>query len=244
MRQRGLDPASVQGTGPNGRIVEADVVRTSSRQVPHEPSLAASSFFWVRAVADLTTLTSLQKQVAGQIQQLCGTPLRLGDLVLRATALALADPPAAKAADRREIHIALDAPLSTGRATIVFQQADRLGLVELVRFRAEHEAAFGSGKVPVQNLQDVSATLLDLSDHPVDECVPAIAAGSTVQLGLGRVAARPHVVDGQLAVRQTAVLTLATEGRVMGQEAAASLLGRIVELLERPFVLVCDRPPW
>jgi len=251
MRQRGVDPASIPGTGPNGRIVEADVLRAGSAQASRGGPVDARSCFTLRAVADLTTLTSLQRQIADQVYKLCGTPLRLGDLVLRAMAVALdnqpeADriPPSGEIAGHPGVCLGLEVQAPGGRRVLtVIDRADRLRLIELVRRRAEVEEAARSGDCPAAGSRCLMC-LWDLSDQPVDQCAPAVAPQADSVLAVGRAAPRPHVVGGQLVIRQTVWLSLSADERVMSPAPAAALLGRIVELLERPFVLICDRPPW
>lgn len=229
MRQKGIDPSSVRGSGPNGRIVEADVVRAAASG----GSAGTGSSFSLKATANVATLVSLQRQVAEQVEKLCGTPLKLGDLVLRAMALALATQPEANrvlAGGSASVSVGLE---SLGRARATIADANTLGLLDLVRQRAN--AAAGSG---------AKLALLDLSEAVVDECVPVVQAPSSAVLGLGRCLPRPIVIDDELAVRPTINLVLAADARVVSPQTAAELLGKIVELLERPFVLICDRPPW
>jgi len=106
MRTRGVDAASIHGTGPGGRIVEADVVRTSAgsgeprRALAGDPRRAlapigASPYFWLDATADVTSLLSVKGQIDEEVRPACGVPLRLADLLLRAMALALAEFPEA-----------------------------------------------------------------------------------------------------------------------------------------------------
>ncbi len=251
MRQQGVDPALVRGSGPNGRIVEADVRRAGPAQSLGKGEVVASSCFTLRAMANLTTLSSLEKQVAAQVEKLCGTPLKLVDLVLRAAAMALASRPDANRvargggiAEAEGVQVGLDVETPSGRELVVLEQADQLGLIELVRQRAELVAGAQSSRSSSGKPAATALCVWDLSESPIDECVPTVAPPRSSVLAIGRLAARPMVVEEQLAVRQTVWLNLAADQRVMSPETAASLLGRIVELLERPFVLVCDRPPW
>lgn len=236
MRQKGIDPRSVHGSGPNGRIVEADVLDAATSG----GAGGSDSTFCLKASANVATLVSLQGQVAEQVQRLCGTPLGLGDLVLRAMALALAGQPEAQRAlggDLDNIHVGLELPAVQGRAVATIAEANRLGLLDLVRRRAAATAA-ADATAPA------TLALLDLSDTAVDECLPMVRAPFRAVLGLGRCKPRSVVLDEQLVLRPTVCLALAADARVLAPQTAAELLGEIVALPERPFVLVCDRPPW
>ncbi len=125
MRQRGIDAATIKGTGPNGRIVEADVLRAASRsagvspaqtaQAGETPALptgtissmrravaakVAESFatvphFYLRSEVDATLLVQLREQNLAAIEKSCGVRPSVTDFLLRAMALALRDCPQA-----------------------------------------------------------------------------------------------------------------------------------------------------
>jgi pyruvate dehydrogenase E2 component (dihydrolipoamide acetyltransferase) len=252
MRQRAIDPTSVRGTGPGGRIVEADVLRAATRAAHAAAGLRvvdASPSFCLRAVADVTSLVLVQRQIADEVQRLCGTPLRLGDLLLRAAAIALAECPEA---NRVWQHSALVAPAHAnvafeptafaGRTAPTIQRADRLRLVDLVRRRAELAEASGMESLLEDAHSCAALCVCDLSAQPVDEYVAMLRPPHTSALGAGRAARRPYVVDGALSMRQTMRLCLSADARALAPETAAALLGRIVDGLQRPFVLCCERP--
>ena len=114
MQQRGMTPAAVHGTGPGGRIVEADVLRTTTkpRRTAADPSAAGTlsplrravaakvseSFatvphFYLQSEADVTSLVQLREQARETLQQGPGQSPSLTDFLLRALALALRDSP-------------------------------------------------------------------------------------------------------------------------------------------------------
>jgi pyruvate dehydrogenase E2 component (dihydrolipoamide acetyltransferase) len=275
MRERGIDPASISGTGPGGRIVEADVLRVSAgsgdprrapsgvagvgRPVPSAfpaPSAVAGLCFSfsLRATADVTSLVEIERQIADEVQQACGAPLRFSDFLLRAMGMALADCPAANrvwqgqiCAESAAADIALEVEGPEGRVAIVIQQAGRIPFLDLVRRRAELTAGTKKGTVPffVQSHaeagENAAISLCDFSGHPVDECTAVLAPLCTIALAAGRVAPRPAAFENRLCLRQTLVLSLTADGRALSPETAAALLGRIVELVEHPFLLLCER---
>jgi pyruvate dehydrogenase E2 component (dihydrolipoamide acetyltransferase) len=57
-------------------------------------------------------------------------------------------------------------------------------------------------------------------------------------LAVGRVAERPAAYEGRLCLRQTMNMTLSVDHRVMDGVPAADFFDRIVELLEKPFLLI------
>ena len=124
----------------------------------------------------------------------------------------------------------------------IIHQADRLGLLDLVRQRIKLTEAVRSGKTPADVFQGGATSLTNLGKHRVDEFAPIISPPQSSMLAVGRVAERPAAFEGQLCLRQTMRVTLAIDHRVMDGVPAAEFLDRIVDLLEKPFVLLCDMP--
>jgi len=250
LRSRGVDAASIRGTGPGGRIVEADVVRASAGSGdPRRASYGVPSF-WLDATADVTSLLSVKGQIDEEVRRACGVPIRLADLLLRAMALALADCPEANRVWRSEAAVAIEAAdvgleveTPSGPLAAVIRQADRLRLFDLVSRRAELAAAAAAGRVPPEVGSGVAITLCDLSDSPIDRYAAVLVPSSTSALAVGRPAIRPGAFEGRTGLRQTVALCLTADRRAVTPETAAKLLGRIVEFLERPILLLCERQP-
>jgi pyruvate dehydrogenase E2 component (dihydrolipoamide acetyltransferase) len=121
----GVDVKKVAGTGADGRVTEADIVKASSGSAQSASSISeletasgaaatvsvmrrniaertAFSFshiphFYVRAEVDVTELVALREHLVGALEKECGVRITLTDFLLRAQALALRDFPAANA---------------------------------------------------------------------------------------------------------------------------------------------------
>jgi pyruvate dehydrogenase E2 component (dihydrolipoamide acetyltransferase) len=273
MRQRGIQPSSVHGTGPNGRIVEADVLRAaaspSSMGHAYTPppmvtgglltsmrravaakvteSFATVPHFYLRTEADVTALMQLRSQTMETFQQATGQRPSITDFLLRAMIMALADCPHANRIWQNNtivqlptVDVGLVMQMGDGLMVPVLHEADRYGMVELVRQRAAMVEAVRSGKTQVDLFQGGATSLTNLGKSRVDEFAPIISPPQSSMLSIGRVAERPAAFDGRLCLRQTVHLTLAVDHRIMDGVPAAGFLDRIVELLEKPFLLLCD----
>jgi pyruvate dehydrogenase E2 component (dihydrolipoamide acetyltransferase) len=258
MRERGVDPAFLHGSGPGGRIVEADVLKAEtfgqasagSGDPRRAQPVNASFHFWLQATADVTSLLDVQGQAAEEVQRACGTPLRLADLLLRAMALALADCPQANCVwqdgtrvDLKTVDVGFEVETPGGRVAPVIRQADRLRLMELVSRRAELTAAARAGRLPPEAAQPAATSLCDLTEHPVDQYAAILLPPQASVLAAGRPALRPAAFENRLCLRQTLCVCLTADQRAIAPEIAAALLGRIVELIEHPFLLLCERLP-
>jgi pyruvate dehydrogenase E2 component (dihydrolipoamide acetyltransferase) len=262
MQGRGIDPAAVHGTGPGGRIVEADVLRAvAGRTAAGEglspmrravaakvaESVATIPHFYLRATADVTLLVQLRQQLVEPVQERCGQRPSLTDFLLRATALALRDCPQANRVwqqgsivELAGIDVGLVVKVGDGLMVPIIHGADRLGLVELVGRRAELVAAVQAGRLPAESLQGGATALTNLGRHRVDEFAAIISPPQSSMVAVGRAALRPAEHEGRLCLRQTLHLTLSADHRVMDGDPAAGFLDRIVELLENPLLLICE----
>ena len=265
MRQRGLSPGVVTGTGPAGRIVEADVLRAAAQAGPLNAQTAAGTLspmrravaakvsesfasvphFYLRSEVDVTTLMALRQSVAETIEKQCGVRSSLTDFLLRAMALALADHPQANRIWQNgsivplpSVDVGLVVQVEDGLLVPILHDADRLGLAEIVRGRAKLTATVRSGKMPADLFQGGATSLSNLGRHRVDEFTPIILPPQSSMLAVGRVAERPAARDGRLCLRQTMHVTLSVDHRVMDGVPAAEFFDRIVQLLENPFLLL------
>jgi pyruvate dehydrogenase E2 component (dihydrolipoamide acetyltransferase) len=283
MRQRGIDAAAIQGTGPNGRIVEADVLRAIAAPRPFAAegqsavcsrplgegaralgelssmrravaakvtqSFATVPHFYLRSEVDVTSLVQLRQQNLEAFEKCCGVRPSLTDFLLRAMAISLRDCPQANCIWQNDsivqlpsVDVGLVVQVGDGLLVPVIHQADRLGLLDLVRQRVKLTEAVRSGKASGEMFQGGASSLTNLGKHRVDEFAAIISPPQSSMLAVGRVAERPAVFEGKLCVRQTMHLTLSVDHRVLDGVPAAEFLDRVIDLLERPFVLLCEMP--
>jgi len=264
MRQRGINAAAVAGTGPNGRIVEADVLRSAA--MPSIPaagktaptgslssmrravaakvaeSFATVPHFYLRSEVDATALVQLREQNVEAMEKRCGVRPSLTDFLLRAMALALRDCPQANRIWQNDaivplpsVDVGLVIQVGDGLMVPIIQCADRLSVLEMARRRASLTDMIRSGKMPADIFQGGATSLTNLGKRRVDEFTPIISLPQSSMLAVGRLAERPAAHEGRLCLRQTMHLTLSVDHRVMDGVPAAEFLDRIVELIENPF---------
>ena len=260
LKLRGLSDVPVAGTGPNGRILEADVLRAAAaptagaissmrRAVAAKvaESFATVPHFYLRSEVDATSLTQLREQNLETFEKRCGVRPSLTDFLLRAMALALRDHPQANSIWQNGsivqlpgIDVGMVMHKGDGLLVPIIHHADRLSLADLARQRIKLIEAVRAGKTPADIFQGGATSLTNLGKHRVDEFTPIISPPQSSMLAVGRLAERPAAFEGRLCLRQTLHLTLSVDHRVMDGVPAAEFLDRIVELLEKPFLLFCD----
>ncbi len=254
MRQRGINPRLVNGSGPHGRITEVDVLRdaVATGLSPMRRSIArvttASALipqFQLRAELDATLLMATRLQWLARVQAEEGVRLSITDLLLRAMALALHDFPAANAVWHdntihalSEANVSLVVDLHAGLLIPALRRIDQLSLAALARERSQCVEAARRGRVPADSGQGVATGLSNLGSTRVDDFAAVLFPPQSTILSVGRIAPRPFVVDGELSARPTLRLTLTVDHRALDGVPAAQYLGQIVRYLEQPSLML------
>jgi len=280
-REKGVDLTLVTGSGPDGRIVERDVVtylETIALTPPLAPTLPAPPtpaeaaeaiaevpMSGVRAViaqrmreshqttapvtltteADATAFVELRERLKAGLAAELGFDIGYNDLLIRLVAHALRQFPYMNArldGERvrhlREVHLALAVDTDRGLLVPVVRNADRKGVAEIAReVRGLAERA-RTGKALPDELSGSTFTITNLGMHEVDAFTPIINLPEAAILGVGRIKARPAVVEGEMCVRQTMWLSLTFDHRLVDGAPAARFLQRIKQLIENPYLLL------
>jgi pyruvate dehydrogenase E2 component (dihydrolipoamide acetyltransferase) len=202
---RASEPSPSPSSGGKLRGIIAERVSQSWLSIPH---------FAVQAELDAGDADSCLARIRERDPDATFT-----DLLMRAFALAVAGlVPSAV-----DIGLAVSTP--AGVMLPVVARVPDLDVSALVTQRA---AAVRRGRAAKLSLHDLNSTpvgsLSNLGARGVDSFTGIIPFGQRLLLTVGRVAARPAVVDGRLAVRTTVVATLNVDHRHFDGDQAAQVL--------------------
>ncbi len=262
--EAGIDLASVAGSGPGRRIVRADLEQgasgaaapTAGELVPLagvRARIAERMLMSARETApvtlttevDATRLVALRAQLKAAYAEALGFAIGYNDLLIAICARALVEHPQVNSrlegdSIRRvgEVHIGLAVDTERGLLVPVVRHADRLGVVEIARTVRGLVARAREGKSGPDELNGGTFTITNLGGYDVDAFTPLINLPECAILGVGRIAPRPAVVDGQLAVRERMWLSLSFDHRLVDGAPAARFLQRIGQLVEEPCLLL------
>jgi pyruvate dehydrogenase E2 component (dihydrolipoamide acetyltransferase) len=226
---RAAGPSREVVTGVRARI--ADHVATAWREIP-----AASC--WVEV--DATALLELRDELVADLPDVRITPLAV---VLRCCAVALRRVPALNAsfdADAREIvhhdqvHLGVATQTDRGLLVPVVRDAGALAIPDLARRIEDLAGRARADALAPTELRGSTFTVSNFGAFGIDGGGPIINHPEAGILGVGRIAERPWVVDGQVAVRQVVQLSLTFDHRVCDGAEAAGFLRLVADLLERP----------
>jgi pyruvate dehydrogenase E2 component (dihydrolipoamide acetyltransferase) len=245
MREQGIDPTLVRGSGPGGRIVVADLANsrpagttsTMRRAIARRTAESAATIphFYLRAEVDAQALMRCRNDVLAALQPNAVRPT-VGDFLLRAQMLALSAYPRANQVWRDDELVALSAAsvglvVGLDDGLVIAPIAPAATLAELSAERLRKVTDARAGKI---NSSPCATSLSNIGNGRVDEFQAIIPLGQSSILAVGRAAPRPIAVGDALAVRTTLRLTLSVDHRVLDGQPAAEFLERIVEALENP----------
>jgi pyruvate dehydrogenase E2 component (dihydrolipoamide acetyltransferase) len=195
--------------------------------------------------ADATAFVELRERLKEALASELGFNVGYNDLFIKLVAHALRELSYMNARlegetirQLREIHIALAVDTDRGLLVPVIRHADGKGVAKIAREVRELVERARTGKALPDELSGSTFTITNLGMHEIDAFTPIINLPETAILGVGRIKARPAVVEGKLCVRQTMWLSLTFDHRLVDGAPAARFLQRIKQLVENPYLLL------
>ena len=263
-RERGIDLATLRGTGPDGRIVAEDVERGVAAAAP-----VAAPAPVVAGEVESVPLTNVRKTIARRLTAAWQAPVfqltvsadmtRANSLVAKARALepdvrvtvtdVLAKVCAAALRRHRDVNVAFaeDALLKFPTANIGIAVAAPQGLVvpviasvearslgDVARARGEVVERARANKLTTADLDGGTFTISNLGMFGVEQFVAVLNPPQAAILAVGATEDRPVVVDGEIVVRPMMTMTLTVDHRAVDGAEGADFLRTVKQVLEEP----------
>jgi pyruvate dehydrogenase E2 component (dihydrolipoamide acetyltransferase) len=241
--QTGVDLRLIQGTGPGGRIVRADVEAARAAIAKRMPmSKAPVPHFYVTSEVDMDAAWALREQLNG----LEGQPkVSVTDMVIKAAAMALLKNPGVNAQlsgqgirVHHRAHIGIAVALEQGLITPVLRDCDVKPLARIaVESRDLADRARG-GKLRAQEMSGATFSISNLGMYDVEEFSAIINPPEGAILAVGSVLQKPVVDSGEIRVGRRMKMTISCDHRVMDGAMGARYLQDLKRLLEEPLRLL------
>jgi pyruvate dehydrogenase E2 component (dihydrolipoamide acetyltransferase) len=190
--------------------------------------------------ADATALVELRRQLATD-----GVTVSYNDLFLTVLAKALAEHPKLNASLDGEviklwpqIDIAVAVDTERGLLAPVVRGVDRKGLAQLAAETASLTERARSGKCSPDELTGSTFTLTNLGMLGIDAFTPIINLPECAILGVGRIKTQPVWAGDHVEPREMVWLSLTFDHRLVDGGPAARFLQRVVQLVEKPHLLL------
>ncbi|MEV8437809.1 dihydrolipoamide acetyltransferase family protein [Actinosynnema sp. NPDC051121] len=139
-----------------------------------------------------------------------------------------------------QVHLGFAAQTDRGLVVPVVRDAHALTTAELASAIAAHTTSAREGKLTPAAMTGGTFTVNNYGVFGVDGSAAIINHPEAAILGLGRIIDRPWAVDGQLAVRKVAQLTLAFDHRVCDGGTAGGFLRFVADCVESPVTALAD----
>jgi len=260
----GIDITSVTGSGPNGRIIEKDVlmvleqrkakvsVKKEAEIIPltgMRKTIAERLSYSARTTVPVTITTEVDvsklKQFREKLTSDIGVHISFTDLLVKAVAEALKRYPILNStfeADHikiwKNINIGIAVAVKDGLVVPVIYDADKKSIKQIATYSKDIIDKARRGKITPDETTGSTFTITNLGMYGIDIFTPIINPPESAILGVGKISEKPVVVDGQIAVRHVMSLSLTFDHRVVDGAVAAQFLQEIKHKLENPFSLI------
>lgn len=266
-REQGLDLPSLTGSGPNGRIVKADVLsarpppgagraaaagagatavpHSSMRRVIARRLLEAKQsipHYYLTADVELDAVLDVRRGLnAGRSD---GDRLTLNDFVVKAVGRALLEVPAVNASWTEDavlrhasVDVAVAVSSEAGLITPVVRGVDHKAVGTISAELRELAGRARAGRLRPDEYQGGGFTVSNLGMYGVREFAAIINPPQSGILAVGTAEQRPVVRDGAVVVRTLATCTLSADHRSVDGAMGARFLAAFRAALEKPLAL-------
>jgi pyruvate dehydrogenase E2 component (dihydrolipoamide acetyltransferase) len=260
-RERGIDLASLTGTGPEGRIVAKDVEGAQAR--PAAPAAVPPG------EVESVPLTNIRKTIARRLTAAWQAPVfqltvtadmtRGNELVARARELnpdvritvtdLLAKVCAQALMRHRDVNVqyAEDALLRFPTANVgiavaapqglvvpVLRSVERLSLAEVAAARADAVGRARDNKLTTQDLENGTFTISNLGMFGIEQFVAVLNPPQAAILAVGATVETPVARNGTVEIRPILTMTLTVDHRAVDGAEGADFLRTVKQFVEDP----------
>jgi pyruvate dehydrogenase E2 component (dihydrolipoamide acetyltransferase) len=261
-REEGIDLEALNGSGPEGSVLIADVRRAKekptletvaaqrvSRLVPLSPmrrivgermtqSKQSAPHFYISMDIDMTAIVGMRNRWKQRGER---TLPSINDFILSACAHTLKDFPILNARFTHdgieflpEINIGMAVALEEGLVVPVIRNADRLSLGDLAQQSRQLSEKAQHKKLLPFDYEGGTFTVSNLGMLGVDNFVAIINPPQCAILAVGRVAPRAVADEVGIAVRSMMTATLSADHRVVDGAIAGRFLADFKRRMENP----------
>jgi pyruvate dehydrogenase E2 component (dihydrolipoamide acetyltransferase) len=262
-RERGIDLASLRGTGPEGRIVAEDVERAAAApavaavaertgEVERVPLTSLrktiarrmteawqAPAFTISMSADMTRAVELRSRLVERAKD--GARPSYNDILIKVCAAALMrhrDVNARFADDAIELlpsaDIGIAVAVPNGLIVPVVRAAEVKSIEQIAVEARELVTRTREGKLRQEDLEGGSFTISNLGMYGVEQFTAVLNPPQAAILAVGALEERVVVRDGELEARPLMTMTMSCDHRSLDGATASEFLRTVKDFLEEP----------
>jgi 2-oxoglutarate dehydrogenase E2 component (dihydrolipoamide succinyltransferase) len=267
--ERGVDLATVKGTGRGGVISKPDVLeQTAKKAAPangaretrekmstRRKRIAENLLLSQQSTAHLTTfnevdmsaLAGLRDRLRDKVEKEHGVRLTYMPFFAKAACLALKQYPVVNAqidddaiVYKHYVHLGIAVASDQGLVVPVIKDADSKGIIEVSREITQVAGRAKDGKLTLDDLAGGTFTVTNGGVFGSLVSTPILNYPQSGILGLHKIQDRPIALNGQVVIRPMMYIALSYDHRLVDGQQAVLFLVRIKELIEDPASMLID----
>jgi pyruvate dehydrogenase E2 component (dihydrolipoamide acetyltransferase) len=260
-REKGVDLARVSGSGPGGRITRADVEAAATgpsaaaeessdgerrisvvgirKAIARQMVRSVSTIpqFTEFAVFDATTLMAARERQKASGTSMTPLPYFIRAVVKAVRAYPLMNSSWDEARDeiivKQPVNIGIAVNTGQGLLVPVLRGADQLNLETIAERSTKLIEGARAGSLNPNDMSGGTITVTNVgASGPVETGTPIINPPECCVVAFGAIKLRPMVVDGQVAARPGAWISISVDHRIVDGALATEFLTRLVNELE------------
>lgn len=261
-QKEGVDLTEIQGTGIRDRVMRADVKAYLEKSEAVGPGLGAvipmssvrkviarrmseSAFtaphIYFFSEVWLDPLLDFKKKILSDFEKHFNLRPSINDFLIKAVALNILDFPMLNAQLKgEEVHIMPDinmgvaVAVAEGLIVPAIANADRIGIVEIARQRADLVDRARQGKLTLPEMERGTFTISSLAQYDITHFTAILNPPQSGILSIGKTDEKLVMIEGQVRVRRVAQFGLSVDHRIIDGAVAADFLQHLKWKLERP----------
>jgi pyruvate dehydrogenase E2 component (dihydrolipoamide acetyltransferase) len=208
-------------------------------------SLQSTAQLTLMTEVDVTNCLAFLENVRAAHKRDASFRVSMNDVLILAVSRALKKFPRMNSTRDGDVIIMHDAAnvgvavaLPEGLIVPVLRNAHTKGLERIARETREIAAKARAGTLDPDEVSGGTFTITNLGHSVVDMFTPILKPCETGILGVGRVAEKPVVINGEIKIRSMMGLSLTFDHRVLDGAPAAEFLNLVYDFIQHPAVMI------
>jgi len=265
--EKGIDLASVEGSGPDGRVVKKDIEEYEPAKAP----AAAASF--ETAESEDVKISQMRKTIArrlseskftnphfyetididmeaamdarAKLNEVSDVKISFNDIVVKASAAALRRHPDVNSSwldnvirKHGDVNVAVAVAIDEGLMTPVINHTDKKTLRQISSETRELAELARDRKLQPEQMEGSTFTISNLGMFGIEEFTAIINPPNACILAVGAIRDVPVVKNGEVVPGKRMKVTLSSDHRVVDGAKAAKFLNTLRQMLENPLSML------
>jgi pyruvate dehydrogenase E2 component (dihydrolipoamide acetyltransferase) len=265
-KEKGINLASVHGSGEDGRIVKRDLENASSASMPSRTIVTTESFSDLRVSQMRKTIArrlsesknnaphfyltmdiNMDKAMSlrADLNEVLPQKVSFNDIVLKAVASAIRKNPLINTSwlgdtirQYEHIHIGMAVAVEEGLLVPVIKFADQKSIQDISKEAKALAEKAGTKKLLPTEMEGSTFTVSNLGMFGIEEFTAIINEPNACILAVGAIRQVPVVVNNEIKVANMMKVTLSSDHRVVDGAVGAKFLQSLKKALEAPVGLI------